>query len=286
VVKISYEVQSIDSSAALPGQLLLEVETVKKPFRRRLWAIGEKTLAIIAVVLFWQIMPSIGVIDPFLLPPFAVVIKDTAHLFVTGEVYKHLVASLSRSGLGFLIAIAFSIPMGFLMGWFQRCERIADPLLQAGRNTSTLALYPVFMLIFGIGEVAKVAIIIWGTIWPTLLNTINGVRSVDPELVKQARSMGIPKIKLFMIVVFPTALPSIVTGLRLSASTALLILVASEMIGANKGLGFMIFYYQARYAIPLMFGGILIMSILGSLINYLLMRLEKRVTFWRQEVVK
>lgn len=254
--------------------------------KKRIISVFEKSIAILSVVFLWQLLPSYGFVDTFLLPPFITVLEETWQLFLTGEMFEHLAASLTRSCIGFTIAIGFSIPMGFLMGWFKRCEHIADPLLQAGRNTSTLALYPVFMLIFGIGEVAKVAIIVWGTIWPTLLNTISGVKNVDPHLVKQARSMGISKFAFFLKVVFPAALPPIVTGLRLSASTALLILVAAEMIGANKGLGFMIFYYQAKYAIPLMFGGILVIAVLGSIVNYLLVRLEKRVTFWREDVVK
>ncbi|MEA4924995.1 MAG: ABC transporter permease [Syntrophomonadaceae bacterium] len=263
---------------------LLPINGGDKTAKEKIMDVFEKSIAITSVALLWQLLPSYGFVDTFLLPPFIRVLEETGQLFLTGEMFEHLAASLTRSCIGFIIAIGFSIPMGFLMGWFKRCEHIADPLLQIGRNTSTLALYPVFMLIFGIGEVAKVAIIVWGTIWPTLLNTISGVKNVDPQLVKQARSMGASKRTLFLKVVFPVALPSIVTGLRLSASTALLILVAAEMIGANKGLGFMIFYYQGRYVIPLMFGGILVMAVLGSIINYLLVRLEKRVTFWREDV--
>jgi NitT/TauT family transport system permease protein len=249
-------------------------------------AAWEKSFIIIFVIVLWQTLPSLGIIDPFLLSPFFTVVADTAHLFVTGELQRNLSVSLMRSGLGFLIATCFSIPLGFLMGWFKRCERIADPLLQVGRNTSTMALYPVFMLFFGIGEISKIAIITWGTTWPILLNTISGVKYVDPQLIKQARSMGASGWILFTRIIFPTALPSIITGLRLSAATSLLILVAAEMIGASKGLGHMIFYYQVRYDIPLMYGGILIMSILGSLINYLLNRLEKRATFWREEIAR
>jgi NitT/TauT family transport system permease protein len=225
-------------------------------------------------------------VDPFLLPPFSDVIESLGRLTGSGEMLKHIAGSLKRSGLGFFIAVTFSIIMGLIMGWFKRVERVMNLLLEAGRNTSTLALYPVFILVFGLGEVSKVAIITWGAMWPTLLNTINGVKNVDLSLIKMARSMGISKTGLFFKVLLPTALPSIAVGLRLSAASSLLILVAAEMLGSNKGLGFMTFYYQERYAIPEMYGGIISISIIGLIINILMVKLEKRMTIWKERAVK
>ena len=244
--------------------------------------LSEKYIVILVIIAMWEILPRYGVIDSFLLPPFSTVMKDLGTLFWTGEMFRHIAKSLTRSGIAFFVAVTFSI----IMGWFRRCERIMDPLLQACRNTSTLALYPVFILFFGLGELAKISIITWGAIWPTLLNTIKGVKNVDPQLIKLARSMGVSTPGLFFKVIFPMALPSIATGIRLSSASALLILVAAEMLGADQGLGFMIFYYQERYAIPTMFGGIITIAVIGVAINYLLVHLERRIVFWREKVVK
>ncbi|MDT3426405.1 NitT/TauT family transport system permease protein [Paenibacillus forsythiae] len=246
----------------------------------------EKSAIMVLIISAWEALPRLGLVDPFLLPPFSEAIGSLLRLFQSGEMVRHIAASFGRSGLAFLAAVLFSIPVGTFMGWNERIERIIDPLLQACRNTSTLALYPVFILFFGLGETSKVAIILWGTVWPILLNTISGVKEADPLLIKSARSMGISKAGLFLRVVWPMALPSILTGLRLSAATAILMLVAAEMLGADRGLGFMIFYYQERYAIPEMFGGIIFISVLGVLINYGLVHLEGRMTRWKERTVK
>lgn len=158
-------------------------------------------------------------------------------------------------------------------------------MLQMCRNTSTLALYPVFILFFGLGEASKIAIIIRGTVWPILLNTITGVKSIDPLLIKAARSMGVCKLKLFSKVVLPMASPSILTGLRLSAATAILMLVAAEMLGSDRGLGYFIFRSEQIDQIAEMYAGLIALVVLGVAINYFLVGFEKKITRWKEEVV-
>jgi len=245
----------------------------------------EKVFGIVLVLLVWELTPRLELIDPFLLPPFSDVLQSLFTLVTTGEIFKHFSISITRSVTGFIIGIGVAIPLGVFMGWYDKLEEVVDPLVQACRNSSVLALYPVFLLLFGIGEVSKMAIIIWGTIWPALLNTISGVKNTDPLLIKAARSMGVSKLTLLYKVIAPAALPSILTGIRLSAASSILVLVAAEMIGANSGLGFMIFYYEERYAVPEMYAGIITMSLLGVTVNYLLVALEKRLTGWKEKMV-
>ncbi|BBB89536.1 MAG TPA: ABC transporter permease [Methylomusa anaerophila] len=243
----------------------------------------ERAASILVVLLVWEVLPRAELIDRFILPTFSDVISGLAGLFITGEMFKHIAVSFGRAFTGFIAAVSFSIILGIFMGWFKRLERYVNPLLELGRNTPILALYPVFIMFFGVGEVSKVAIIFWGTIWPILLNTIGGVKNVDPLLIKSARSMGISLFPLFRKVILPAATPAIITGLRLSATTSILILVAAEMLNANAGLGFMIFYNETKYKIPEMYSGIITLSILGFLINYLLIALENRLTRWKEQ---
>lgn len=244
----------------------------------------DKTFAIALVIVIWEAFPRLELIDSFLLPPFSEVIRSLLDLITTGEIFRHFSISISRSFTGFIIGVSIAIPLGILMGWYSKLEEVIDPLVQACRNSSVLALYPVFLLFFGLGEVSKMAIIIWGTVWPALLNTISGVKNTDPLLIKAARSMGVSKFTLLYKVIAPAALPSILTGVRLSAASSILVLVAAEMIGANAGLGFMIFYFEERYAVPEMYAGIIIMSLLGVVVNYLLVGLEKRLTGWKEKI--
>ncbi|MFD2838368.1 ABC transporter permease [Azotobacter vinelandii] len=139
---------------------------------------------------------------------------------------------------GLLLAIVSGVGLGLLMGGFRRLEALVDPLLQLFRQTSALALFPVFILFFGIGELSKVAIIFWASFWPILLSTISGVKQVDRLLIDSARSMGASRAFLFVKVVLPAAAPSIFTGVRLAGAYCVTALVAAEMIGAHSGLGF------------------------------------------------
>ncbi len=244
--------------------------------------ISVKSAAIIVFIILWEIAPRIGLVDKMYLPPFSEVLAAFGKLIISGDLFIHIGSSLKRSLGGLLLAVAIGIPLGIFIGWFKWVEKLLDPLLQVFRNTSTLALFPVFILFFGLGEVSKLAIIFWGTLWATLLSTINGVKSVDSLLIKSARSMSASNFFIFRKIVLPAATPSIITGFRLSASTSILILVAAEMLGSNSGLGFLIFYSEQKYDIAEMYSGILTISILGILINYLIVAFEKRLLVWKE----
>jgi NitT/TauT family transport system permease protein len=152
------------------------------------------------------------------------------------------------------------------------------------RNVSVLALLPVFIMIFGIGETSKVAIVFWGVLWAVLVNTIYGVKNIDPQLIKASQAMGMNKFMLFTKVIFPGALPSLFAGIRLSATSSILVLTAAEMMAASKGLGYALFFYQGNIMIPQMYVMILVMAILGSTINYSLSVLEKYIFRWREKI--
>ncbi|BBB89535.1 MAG TPA: ABC transporter permease [Methylomusa anaerophila] len=250
----------------------------------RLEPVLERTLAVGLLLLAWELLPRMGFLDARFLPPFSEVIERLVKMIVTGRMSVHLLASLQRSLIGFSLAVALSLPLGVMMGWFKRFERGVDPLLQMSRNTSVLALYPVFILVFGLGELSKVAIIFWGTLWPILINTIEGVKGADPLLIKSARSMGSSQLTLLFKVVLPSAMPSILTGFRLSAARSVLVLVAAEMLGAQKGLGYLIFQAQLDNETPEMYAGIVLIALIGVLLNYTLIRFERHATRWKEQV--
>lgn len=251
------------------------------------WGLGlafQKCAAVGCLLLLWEALPRLGIIDPFILAPLSKVLQALFQLTGSGDLAKHFVSSFRRAFGGFALALALGIPLGTFMGWFKNVERVVDPLFQVFRNTSILALFPVFILLFGLGEVSKIAIIFWGTLWPTMLNTIAGVKGVDPLLVKSARSMGISQGGLLWRVILPAASPSILTGVRLSAANAVLVLVAAEMLGANSGLGYLIFYSEQAYAVPEMYVGILCLAAVGCTVNAVLVELERRATRWKEQV--
>jgi NitT/TauT family transport system permease protein len=154
-------------------------------------------------------------------------------------------------------------------------------VLEIFRNTAALALLPVFVLILGIGETSKIAIVTFACFFPVLLNTISGVRSVDPLLLKSARVLGLSPSATFRKVVLPAALPTLFTGVRIAGAAAILVLIAAEMIGATAGLGYLINYSQFNFLVPQMYAGILTTSLLGLAVNWGLVALERRLSSWR-----
>lgn len=249
---------------------------------RRSRRLLDGSLGILLFLALWEALPRLGLVNPGYLSPPTVVLQSILDLARDGSLARHLGASLLRSLAGLLLAIGAGVLLGLLMGWFIRLERLLDPLLQLFRQTSALALFPVFILFLGIGEASKIAIIFWASFWPILLNTISGVKQVDGLLVNSALSMGANRRFLFLKVVLPAASPSIFTGIRLAGAYSITALVAAEMIGAHSGLGFLTLNSQEVFQIPSMYAGILLLAVVGLALNALLALLEARLLRWRR----
>jgi NitT/TauT family transport system permease protein len=261
------------------------VTTPRYPRTRRLLrgagAVGTRVAAVAVLALVWEVFPRLGVVDATFLPPLSEVLSAWWQLVLSGELIEHAQASLSRSLAGFGLAIVAAIPLGLLIGWYKPAATLLNPLLEVFRNTAALALLPVFVLILGLGETSKIAIIFYACSWPILLNTVSGVRTVDPLLIKSARSLGLGPLRLFQKVVLPAAVPTIFTGIRLAGAYSILILIAAEMVGAKAGLGYLINYAQYNFAVPDMYAGIITISAIGLIVNQLLIIAERHFSTWR-----
>ncbi len=247
---------------------------------RRFGTIFWKYGAILLFLLAWQLLSQFDVIDSSVIPPLTKVVVAMIQGFADGSLLSNMLISLQRSAVAFGIAVVVAIPLGLFMGAFRRFESFVDALVQMFRQTSALAIYPIFILLLGLGEASKITIICWAAFFPILLNTISGVKLVDARLIEMARVFGASKKEVFRRVVLPAAAPSIFVGLRLGASTSLLLLVAAEMIGAKKGLGFLIINAQYNFEIPLMFAAIVLLASIGLTLNYALLTLQNRFCRW------
>ncbi|MET9391256.1 ABC transporter permease [Streptomyces sp. NPDC006624] len=240
-----------------------------------------RSAAIAALLLLWETAPRLGLVDRTFLPPFGDVARAWWELAATGRLADDAQASLVRSFSGFGLAVALAVPLGLLIGWYRPVADLLGPLLEVFRNTAALALLPVFVLLLGIGETSKIALVVYACTWPVLLSTISAVRTVDPTLLKLAKSMDLSAPRLFQKVVLPSAVPVIFTGVRLAGAVSILVLVAAEMIGAKAGLGHLINASQYNFAIPQMYAGIITISAVGVAFNQFLVALEKRLSSWR-----
>ena len=248
--------------------------------RERLLALASRYGLVAVFLVLWQFSGRLGWVSPAVFPPLDQIFAALWQGLSSGALLDDIGISLQRAGIAFAAAVALGIPLGLLMGQLPWAERALDPILQLFRQTSALALYPVFILLLGLGEASKVFVIFWATLFPILLATIGGVKEVDQKLIEMARSYGANHLATFRRVILPASVPSIFVGLRLSATTALLLLIAAEMIGANKGLGFQVMNAQYNFQIPAMFAAIFLLAFLGLAANALLVALQRRLCRW------
>ncbi|GAA1723857.1 ABC transporter permease [Isoptericola hypogeus] len=252
---------------------------------RRLRRAGATVLrasaALVVFLAIWELAPRLGLADPVFLPPLSTVLSTFGGLLADGTIGAQVGTSLARAAAGFSIAVAVAIPAGLAIGWYARAAQYLGPFFELFRNTAALALLPVFILVLGIGETSKIAIVVYACFFPVLLSTITGVRTVDPLLVRSARSLGLSSPALFAKVVLPSAVPTVFTGIRMAATSSILVLVAAEMVGAKAGLGYYITYTQFNFQIPEMYAGIVTIALVGVCVNGALVLVERRLTRWR-----
>lgn len=253
------------------------VSAVSRLLGSALW----KTASLLAVFALWEALPRLGIVDRVWFPPLTQVLGVLWQMVRSGELQNHIAGSLTRSAFGFALAASVAVPLGLTIGWYGRVRSFLTPVLEFFRNTSALALLPVFILFLGIGEASKIGIVTFACFFPILLSTISGVRTVDPLLIKSARSLALSALAIFAKIILPSAVPSVFTGFRLAAQSSILVLIAAEMVGATRGLGYLINYAQFNFLIPKMYAGILTIALIGLAINQLLVTIERRLSRWR-----
>lgn len=253
---------------------------------KRLKSAPQRLVAIVTFLLIWEVSSTLELVDPSFIPAPSTVFSKLGEFISSGVLFRHAGASLQRAIAGYAIAVLTAVPIGFLVGWSKNVEKYLDPLLQTLRQMPILALFPVFILFLGIGEESKAAMVGLACFWSIFLNTVHGVSNVDPLLVKTARAMNVSRFSMFRNVVLPSAVPSMFTGFRYAGTVALLVLVSVEMIGAERGLGYWVMNAEQRFSTPEMFAGIVSLTIIGVVVNYSLETLEKRMTRWKEGVVK
>jgi NitT/TauT family transport system permease protein len=253
----------------------------RKSRRLNLGTFGYGLPLLITFFVFWEIAPRLGWLNVIFFPPLSEVLTAWYAMLLDGTLSANIGISLQRAFIGFALALVVAIPLGFLMGRYSTFEKVSDLLVQTLRNTSQFALLPVFILLLGIGEASKIAITFYSSIFFLLINTISGVKSVDPLLLKAARSMGTSDLDLFRKVILPASIPHIVAGARLAVKSSIFAVIGAEMLAAKSGLGYLIQNSQLMMETADMYAGILTMTFIGLIVNYLLVWFERWATGWK-----
>ena len=242
-----------------------------------------RSSGILIFLVLWELAPRLAWVDPYFVPPVSVVVAEIGVLCSSGELATHLLVSSWRAVTGLCLALVIALPLGIILGrWLTGLATALEPLLRVLSQINPFALLPVFLLLFGIGETAKVAVVTWVTLWPILFYTILATRTVDPLQIKSAAAMGVSRFEMLGKVILPAAIPTIFIGIRTGAALTFFILVAAEMLGAGSGLGWLVHNSAMNYLIPRIYAGATFIVLLGFLLNRFLLSIENRL-FLRPE---
>ncbi len=236
---------------------------------------------VFGLIVCWEAVCRSGLVLEIFLPAPSAILATGWEMVKSGELITNLQASLFRIAAGFAVGGGLGIAIGLILGFSRLAEAAGNPLIYSLYPIPKLALLPLIILWLGIGEVSKVTIIALGVFFPVVINTYSGVKGVDPLLIKVAVSFKASRGSIIRKVILPGALPVIFAGLKLAAGTALLLLIAAEMIAAKEGIGAMILHYGDLMLTTKLMAGILTLSLLGLLFNFLLERLERRLITWK-----
>ncbi|MDO5500160.1 MAG: ABC transporter permease [Propionibacteriaceae bacterium] len=244
-------------------------------------------LVLIGILVFWQISTT-WLDSPFFPEPLRIFERavdlwlPSSDGIITASMSRDVLPSLGRALTGFAIAVVAGIALGVIIGLSRTIEAYLDWTLQFMRAVPPPTLFPVFLIILGTGDQMRVALIAFGTIWPILLNTIEGMRGVRPLTIEAARVFRIQPADRLFRVILPAAGPKILAGIRTSLSLALILMVISEMVASSSGIGYQLVQAQRSFAILNMWASILLLAVLGYLLNLLLTVVERRILTWQR----
>jgi ABC-type nitrate/sulfonate/bicarbonate transport system permease component len=234
-----------------------------------------EVLVPLALLALWGVWSANS--DTFYYPPLTEILETFNETWLFERVGSDVVPSLLRLAAGYGLAVVAAVGIGIPLGLNATARRAASPIVEFLRAIPPPALLPLAIVVVGVGNSMKVLIIAFVCLWPILLNTIDGIRGIDPTLNDTARVYGLPRIATL-----PAAAPQIFAGMRTSLSLAVIMMVISEMVASTNGIGFFVLQSQRSFAIPEMWSGIVLLGIVGYALNLLFTGVERRVLAWHR----
>lgn len=233
------------------------------------------------LLIIWQLCFSLKLISPIFFPSPLEVAKELTLELIKGEILKDIAATLMRMLIGLTSAVLIGIPIGLLMGYSKTIYNFLEPVVDFFRSIPPPALFPLFMLLFGIGNLSKIFPVIFACSFYILISTMYGVRNVKKTRITAAKIHNITKFDLFKKIIIPEASPYIFSGLRIAISLSLILVIVFEMfVGTKLGLGQRIIEAQLIYNISSMYSAIIIAGIIGYVLNKAFVSFEKKIIHW------
>lgn len=251
---------------------------------RKLWFKSRHYMTLLSfsiLIVIWYLVTEIPGIKGIIVGPYEVFLAMKRDI-PSGALYGHTIVSLMRVMAGFFIGFIVALPIAFLMGWYRPIRMIVEPWIQFVRTIPPIALIPLVIVLLGIGNSAKIALIALACFLLIVITILQGVVSVDATLIKAARVLGANNRQIFFRVVIPASTPFILVAARLGLATALTTLVAAELTGATKGLGTMIMEASTYFNMDTVMEGIVVIGIIGFILDKTVLYLEKKLTSWQE----
>ncbi|MCI2255654.1 ABC transporter permease [Domibacillus sp. PGB-M46] len=261
------------------------VETEKQEWKKERKRQKAKTALTVFSPLFllliWEFLSRSGLIDARFFPPPTAIAATFVDMLVSGELFGHIRISLFRIFVGFLLGAIPGIILGLFMGLYAPIRHFLSPLIMALMPIPTLALLPIILILFGIGETSKVVTIAGSVFFPVVINTAAGVVSIDSMYLDVAKNYGASRKDFFFKIALPGSLPFMLEGVQMGQAIALLTIVAAEMMGARSGIGYLIWTSYNAFLLKDMFVGLILISFFGYLFSLLLRALQRKLLPWR-----
>ena len=240
------------------------------------------TAAFLFILFLWQLSGKLGILDTrFFGSPIGIVLSYVKLFIVQRDIYHHLFVSAQEGALGLALALMVGLPFGLAMGRYSLIRRSLEPIIMAINATPRVAFVPLIIMLIGVGIESKVLLVFLGSIFPIIVNTQTGVENVDPSLIEAMMSFRATERQIFIKVVFPSAIPYVITGLRLAMGLALIMIVVAEYYASSAGIGYFIIGKSSAFLANDMFAGITLLSLAGVFMNTGLRKLERRLSPWR-----
>jgi ABC-type nitrate/sulfonate/bicarbonate transport system permease component len=247
--------------------------------RRRGLILG--AIGVVALLALWQFVAGVGIIDPLYISSPLRIVQVIPTVFGEDDFVHHIGVSAQEFLIGMLLVVVTGIPLGMLAGWYRFIRELSDPVVSALFSTPIVALVPILVLTFGIGIWSKVAVVYLLAIWPVIINTTAGIRDIDPDMIRMARTFGANDRRIFTTIALPASVPHIIVGLRNAVSRGIIAVVVGELYAAQAGVGFYLNATGQIFQTDRYYFAVVFLALIGVVIGVLLTILESRVSGWK-----
>jgi ABC-type nitrate/sulfonate/bicarbonate transport system permease component len=273
----------VDNTTGLPDEPVKDPYTSVQPLsfweRYRSSVLG--TAGVVGLLGLWQFISGVGLVSTLYISSPVLIVQAIPEAFADDDFMSHIGVSAQEFGIGMALVVITGIPAGLIAGWYRTIRELTDPVISALFSTPVVALVPILVLVFGIGIWSKVAVVYLLALWPLIINTTAGIRDIDPETIRMARTFGARNGRIFRTIALPASVPYIITGLRSSVARGIIAVVVGELYAASAGVGYYLNRTGQIFQTDRYYFAVLFLAMVGVALGVALTRIEAAASKWK-----